>query len=118
MAMTAEQIIKQDLTICVGVGLTKSVGSDSYGYYVSEVLPNGVYGIYSPKAQFTDKNPYYGGEMETDAFDPNHKSDFYIKRSYGHWWIVHPNGKRISRLSGKYRGISFGRAHNYRDPSF
>ena len=118
MRMTPEEIVKQDLMIQVGTGLTESVGSDSYGFYVSEVLGNGVYGIYSAPANWSDKNPYYGGTMETKAFDPTHKSEFYIKRSYGHWWRVHPNGKRISRFSGRYCHISFGHAYNYRDPSF
>jgi hypothetical protein len=118
MKRNAISIIEEDLKICVGCGATKSVGSDSYPLYVSEILPKNVIGMYTPKSQFDDAHPWHGGTQVVDAFDPNAKSMFYIKRRYGHWWEVESNGNPIRRFTGRYLRLSFNGAYSYRDPSF
>ena len=116
--MTDIEKINNDLTITKGTGATVRVGSDVYPYYVSEVLPNGVYGLYSPNDRFDDQHPWEGGTMVVDPFDSEHKSEFYVKHRYGSWWKVNPNGTPISRFSTKYHVLKFGSAYSYRNPSF
>ena len=79
-----QQAIEEDLVIDVGIGATKSIGSDCYPYYVSEVLPNGVIGVYRPLSSF--KHSWTDGSMEVEAFNPAHKTEVYLKRFYGNWW--------------------------------
>jgi hypothetical protein len=110
--------IAEDLKIFPGAGATKSVGSDSYPYYVSEALPNGVIGMYHPSAKFDDEHPWHGGSQVVDAYDPKAPSDFYIKRRYGNWWEVERNGTPIRKFTGRYVRLHFNGAHSYRDPSF
>lgn len=116
MAINHAQAINEDLMIVVGIGATYSVGSDSYPYYVSEVLPKGIYGLYAPNAQF--EKSWTDGSMVVDKFDPTHKSSMYIKRRYGKWWEVTTNGKPIRQFTSKYQRLHFGKANAYRDPSF
>ena len=104
--------IKEDLTIEVGLGATYSIGSDSYPYYVSEVLPNGVIGLYEPSSHF--EHDWTEGSMVVDKFDSSHASEVYIRKSYGHWWECDKDGKRKCR----WHSIHFGHACSYRDPSF
>ena len=111
-------VIDEDLKIMPGVGATVSVGSDKYPYYVSEVLPNGVIGMYEPSSWFDDMHPWEGGDQVVEKFDPNHGSTCFIKRRYGHWWSVDKYGKPIKKFIGKYSRISFGYAISYQDPSF
>lgn len=108
--------IAEDLKIEIGIGVTEYNGRDSYPFYVSEILPNGVIGLYSPNSHF--KNNWTEGSMVVDAFDPKEKSEFYIKRRYGNWWKVEANGKPLCKWGGKYTSISFGAAISYQDPSF
>lgn len=110
--------IQNDLMITVGMGATVRVGSDCYPYYVSEVLPNGIYGLYSPHSQFDETHPWEGGTLVVDPFDHAHKSEFYVKMRYGHWWKVNANGKPIKRFSMRYHSLSFGEAYSYLNPSF
>lgn len=107
-----QKIIEEDLKIAVGVGATYCCGSDAYPYYVSEVLPNGVIGMYEPHSHF--EHSWADGDMVVDKFDPSHKSEFYIRRSYGHWWQCTLDGKRTHR----WHRVSFGHAYSYRDPSW
>ena len=116
--MTIEQAINEDLSIMPGMGATMSVGSDAYAYYVSEVLPNGVIGLYEPRAYFDDKHPWEAGTQVVQAFNPDVKTEKYIKRRYGKWWLVEKNGKPIHRFTSKYERFRFGQAVSYRDPSF
>ena len=104
--------INEDLIIEVGLGATYSVGSDSYPYYVSEVLPNGVIGLYQPNSHF--EHDWTEGSMVADKFDLSHETEVYIRKSYGHWWECDKDGKRIHR----WHSIHFGHACSYRDPSF
>ena len=107
-------IINEDLSLDVGVGATYYSGSDAYPYYVSELLPNGVIGLYSPKSWFDDKHPMYFGSLVVAPFNPKTPSSIYIKRLYGHWWRCEKNGKRIQR----WHSISFGHAESYLDIGF
>lgn len=116
MAINAIKAIKEDLIIEVGLGVTQSVGSDSYAYYISEILPKNVIGLYRPACHF-DKS-WADGEMKVADFDPTIKSSMYIKRRYGHWWNVKADGTPISRFTGRYCNLYFGHARAYRDPSF
>jgi hypothetical protein len=116
MAINAIQAIHEDLTITIGTGATLYVGSDSYPYYVSEVLPKGVYGLYSPHAHF--EKSWTDGSMTVDKFDANHTSTIYLKRRYGKWWEVSPEGSPRKPFTSKYSHLHFGKAHAYRDPSF
>lgn len=104
--------IEEDLKIYVGLGATYHIGSDSYPYYVSEVLPNGVIGLYSPDSHF--EKSWTDGSRIVDKFDPEQPTKIYIKRSYGHWWECTKDGKRIRR----WHSICFGYASAYQDPSF
>lgn len=110
--------IQEDLNILPGTGATMSIGSDSYPYYVSEALPNGVFGLYSPKSCFDGEHPWEGGSQVVDNFDPKHESEFYVKRRYKKWWKVEKNGKPIARFTGKYHRLHFGHAYSYQNPSF
>ena len=107
-----ERAIAEDLMIVPGCGATYHVGSDAYPYYVSEVFPNGVVGIYSPKSHF--KSSWTEGSMVVDSYDASHPTDQYIRRSYGKWWKCDKNGRRIS----KFGWLTFGYAVSYQDPSF
>lgn len=112
------KVIEEDLMIMPGLGATISIGSDRYAYYVSEVLPNNVIGIYSPESYFDDKHPWEGGDQMVSPYDTNHKSDTYIKRRYGKWWTCTPDGKPINHFTTKWSRLHFGHAISYRDPSF
>lgn len=116
--MTAEQAVNEDLKIMPGTGATMSIGSDAHAYYVSEVLPNGIIGLYRPHAFWDDKHPWEGGVQVVAPFNSECKSEEYIKRRYGHWWNVTREGKPIHRFTSKYCRLSFGHASSYRDPSF
>lgn len=110
-------IIEEDLKIEVGIGATMSVGSDSYPYYISEVLSNGVIGLYQPNSHF--EKDWTDGHEIVDAFDANHPSNFYIRRCYGNWWKTSRDGKtRFGRFASKWMRFSIGHAYAYSDPSF
>ena len=116
-----EDLITEELTIEVGTAATKHVGSDSYPYYISEVLPNGVYGVYAADYTFDNAHPYYAGYAVIQPFDKTNaktKTDFYLKRCYGNWWKVDKNGSRISRFTDRYQHFSIGHAIAYLNPSF
>ena len=104
--------IEEDLMMQVGLGATYNCGSDAYPYYVSEVLPNGVIGLYEPNSHF--EKDWTDGHQVVDKFDPAKKSEFYIRRAYGHWWTCSKIGIREKR----WHDISFGHAYAYQDPSF
>lgn len=116
--MTPQEIIEEDLKILPGTGATMHVGSDSYPWYVSEVLPNSIIGMYAPKSWFDDKHPWESGMQVVAPFDAKHPSEIYIKRRYGKWWKVSSNGKPISRFTSRYERLYFTGARSYRDPSF
>ena len=111
-----KKAIEEDLKIVPGVGATETVGSDSYPYYVSEVLPKGIIGMYAPNSHF--EKSWADGDMVVDPFDEKRPTEFYIKRRYGKWWTVKRDGTPVGRFTGRYVRLSFGHACSYRDPSF
>lgn len=118
MAKTdAKAEIMEDLTIAPGLGAATWNGRDSYPYYVSEVLPNRVIGMYSPGSHF--EKSWESGHLVTDKYDPEHPTELYIKKAYGRWWEVTKDGKkRLRKFTGRYRSLSFGAAVSYQDPHF
>jgi hypothetical protein len=112
--------IAEDLLVAPGTGATMSVGSDAYPYWITEVLPNRVFGICHAKSHFDDQHPWEGGIEVVDPFnEATDKTQKYIKRCYGKWWEVSKDGKtRIARFSSKWNRFSIGHACGYRDPSF
>lgn len=112
-----EKQIMEDLILAPGLGATMSVGSDCYPYYISEVLPNRVIGLYTPGSHF--EKDWTDGHEVVDKYDPARPSEMFIKRAYGHWWKVSRDGKtRIGRFTGRHSRFSIGHACSYRDPSF
>ena len=105
--LTAKEQILEDLTICPGTGATKRVVSDSYPYWITEV------------PHFDQDHPWEGGHEVVDKYDPTiDKTEFYLKRCYGHWWKVERDGKkRLGRFDGRYVGFTIGHACSYRNPS-
>ena len=97
--------IEEDLTVNVGLRIMYYCGSDTYAYYISEILPGGVLGIYEPNSNF--ENDWTDGYENVDPFDSTKESEFYIRKSYGNWWKCDKNGKRIGRW---HRNISFRHA--------
>ena len=116
--MDAKQALEEDLKIIPGTGATMSVGSDSYPYYVTEVLPNGVIGLYKPSSHWDASHTWEGGTQVVSPFDPHAKTEQYIKRRYGKWWVVEANGRPISRFTSKWERLRFGHAVAYQNPSF
>lgn len=111
-----EEIYLQ-LNLAPGLGATMNVGSDSYPYYVSDVLPNGVIGLYSPGSHF--EHDWVDGYKKVDAFDSKHPTEIFIKKAYRKWWVVDQSGKkRIRRFTSRYQSLHFGTATSYRDPNF
>ena len=117
--LTEKERILEDLTICPGTGATKHVVSDCYPYWVTEVLPNRVYGICHARSHFDENHPLEGGHEVIDKFDPAiDKTQFYLKRCYGHWWEVDRDGKkRLRRFDGRYVSFTIGHACSYQNPS-
>ena len=117
--LTEKEQILEDLTICPGTGATKHVVSDCYPYWVTEVLPNHVYGICHARSHFDEDHPWEGGHEVIDKFDPAiDKMQFYLKRCYGHWWEVERDGKkRLRRFDGRYVSFTIGHACSYQNPS-
>lgn len=112
-----EKQIMEDLILAPGLGATMSNGRDSYPYYVSEVLPNRVIGLYSPNSHF--EKSWENGHQVVDKYDPSHPTEIYIKRAYSRWWKVTKDGKkRLREFTGRYCHLSFGHAYAYQDPSF
>lgn len=116
--MDIKKAIEEDLKLQVGLGATTYNGRDSYPYYISELLPNGVVGLYEASWKFDDKHPWEGGNGVVDAFDPSHKTELYIKRRYSKWWRCEKDGKPISKFTHKWMKLSFNGAYAYQDPSF
>lgn len=116
----AQTQIAEDLLVVPGTGATMSVGSDAYPYWITEVLPNRVFGICHAKSHFDDDHPWESGTEVVDPYDPSKdKTECYIKRCYGKWWTVSKDGKtRLLCFSDKWRHFSIGHACAYRDPSF
>lgn len=115
--LTEYEQIKEDLNMAPGLGATMYNGRDSWPYYVTEVLPNRVIGLYSPGSHF--KESWVDGHEVVDKFDPKHETELCIKRAYGKWWKVTKDGKkRIRQFTNRYHTLTFGHATSYSSLSF
>lgn len=98
----------------VGEGATYSVGSDSYGYFITDVDPKTKsIGLYTPSHWF--RRDWTDGDMEHAPFDPNAKPEFWLCAFRGKWYYYDPVAKR--RLSNQHP-IHIGHCCFYQDPSF
>ena len=112
----------------VGQGCTYRVGSDSYGYYVVEILkPGRLVALISADEKYitswTDGNMIC--MMPTDKVLKNAvvcshpNSNFSYIMKYGkHWYRCDIINGEIIRRHGDYAGLSWNGSFSYRDPSF
>ena len=97
-----------------GLGATKRVESDTYGYYVCTIIPEKkLIGLYSPDSHF--KVSWEEGIMVTDPYEPGHEPDFWIQYFKGNWWEWDERSQK--RLKWK-ANIQFGYCYSYQCPSF
>ena len=76
-----------------GTALSYSVGSDCYGYWISEVNCKENYiGVYAPNATFTVG--WTDGNMSPAEFDASHESEEYFTAFRGKWY-------RFDKSTGK-----------------
>ena len=106
---------KAEDKIFVGQGVTHSVGSDSYGYYVAKVFNNKFIALVSSKSNYITE--WYAGNMESTRSDNwQDKNILHYFKKYGKkWYYANAEGKRDL---GASIGLCFYGAHDYRDPSF
>jgi hypothetical protein len=103
--------------IAPGMSASYSVGSDSYGYWISKVdYKNGIIACYSPDAKFTID--WQDGDMTAEPFDPTHVPDIQLKYRYGCWYEYHRPTDSWNRTYFKNLHISKDSPRIYRDPSF
>lgn len=97
----------------VGEGATYSIGSDSYGYFITEVDPKSkTIGLYTPKHWF--KRDWTDGDMVHDDFDPDAKPEFWLQAYRGKWYYY--DMKTKTRLHTQHP-IHIGYCCFYQDPS-
>lgn len=118
--------------VFVGQGCTKRCGSDSYGYYVAEIVePNRLVGIVSADEEWV--SDWFEGSMKCEfpsaailKWKAMGSSDRdspvqYVMR-YGKSWYRCERGMdgKLHRLKGRYAhaGLSWNGAHSYRNPAF
>lgn len=98
----------------VGLGASKQVGSDCYGYYISFVDPKTkTIGLYTPKHWF--KRDWTEGHMEHDPFDPKAKPEFWLQAYRGKWYYY--DMKTKTRLHTQHP-ICIGHCSFYQNPSY
>ena len=96
----------------LGIGATKHVGSDSYGYYVSFIdKDRKVIGLYTPKHWF--KNDWTDGSMEHEPYKEGTPPEVFLQAWRGKWYVLDHLGKRAGKS-----GIRLGGCCFYQDPSF
>lgn len=112
----------------VGQGCTRSVGSDSYGYYVAEILkPGKLVALISADEEYVTS--WADGNMTCTlpadklvksavaGSHPNRNFDYIMK--YGkRWYKCEIIGGEIVRRHGDHAGLSWNGSFSYRDPSF
>ena len=113
----------------VGQGCTHSVGSDSYGYYVAEILKSGrLVALVAADEKF--EKSWTDGSMvsvmPTDVvvkhavFEPGRlcrNYDYIMKYGKSWYWCDIVDGK-IKRRNGSHARLSWNGVYGYRDPSF
>jgi len=113
----------------VGQGCTQQVGSDSYGYFVIEIIkPGRLAGLVRADSAFigswtegsmTSKLPA-DAVFKTMASEPAgpHSEFDYIGRYGKNWYWCDVIDGKIRRRRGSHARLSFNGAYSYRDPSF
>jgi len=112
--MIYEKEIKGEIiNIEVGMGATKSVGSDSYPYTITKVTSNGNE-IHAQRDNSTptEDSEYYGTQSYTYSQDPNSKVEIFTLRKNGYFV------KKGKPLNHYWDSLSLGIRRYYRDPSF
>ena len=113
--------------VFVGQGCTQRCGSDSYGYFVAEILkPGRLVAIVCSESEFV--NDWTDGSMTSrfpsetvvKASTSGDKYAFDYIMKYGKSWYKCrvTQGGEIKRLPGVHCGLSWNGAFDYRDPSF
>lgn len=96
----------------LGMGATKHVGSDSYGYYISYIDPvNKVIGLYEPRSWF--EKSWTEGSMKHEPYVPDTPPTVYLQAWRGSWYL-------LDNATGARRGrypICIGHCSFYQDPS-
>lgn len=115
--------------VFVGQGCTRRSGSDSYGYYVAEIVePGRIVGIVNADEDWI--SDWYAGDMncrfpsakilkwEADGRRGGYSPIEYIMR-YGKSWYECERGAdgKLRRMKGRHAGLSWNGAYSYRDPS-
>jgi hypothetical protein len=112
--MIYEKEIKGEIiNIEVGMGATKSVGSDSYPYTIIKVTSNGNE-IHAQRDNSTptEDSEYYGTQSYTYIQDPNSEVEIFTLRKNGYFV------KKGRPLNHYWDSLSLGIRRYYRDPSF
>ena len=103
--------------IAPGMSVTRYVGSDSYGYWISKVdYERGIIECYSPDAKYTVG--WQDGDMTPDKFDPSKKPNVKIMYKYGCWYEYHAQTKSWGKMCSRRLHIDYAPPRIYRDPSF
>lgn len=99
----------------VGQGCSYAVGSDCYGYYITDKKQIGKKTIFGIAAADTVMHGHWT-EGTMDCSMPKNKTPMYWITKYGKsWYFCHEDGARVPGDKCKYR---FNGAYSYRDPSF
>jgi hypothetical protein len=103
--------------IAPGMSASYSVGSDSYGYWISKVdYEKGIIECYTPNSKFTIG--WEDGDMTADPFDPNKKPDTKLMYKYGRWYEYVKSTNSWEKMYSKLLHIDDKPPRIYRDPSF
>ena len=95
----------------LGMGATKHVGSDSYGYYISFIDPeHKTIGLYEPDHWF--EHSWTDGSMKHAAYVPDTPPTLYLQAWRGKWYVLDSLGNRTGSMS-----IHLGACCFYQDPS-
>lgn len=114
----------------VGQGCTQSVGSDSYGYYVAEILePGKLVALVAAESEYIVSWADGGmrcsmpvdaviRETVSNGMKPSRVFE-YIKKYGGKWYWCHVSADgKIKRRNGAHAWLGWNGAYSYRDPSF
>ena len=103
--------------IAPGMSASYSVGSDSYGYWISKVdYERGIIECYSPDSKFT--NSWQDGNMTAEPFDPSREPNTKFMYKYGRWYEYHKSINSWGKMYSKWLHIDDKPPRIYRDPSF
>lgn len=103
--------------IAPGMSASYSVGSDSYGYWISNVdYDRFIIECYRPNAKFAIS--WQDGDMTADPFDPTQKPNVKFMYKYGRWYEYNERTNCWNKMYSKRLLIDNNPPRIYRDPSF